>query len=240
MTEYRRRGVLVLPGFFSRRRVDAWFEQMREFVGRPSNASEWTEALTNGSSVGFELEPEPSPQQDADLGTLLASFASVDEWAGENDVIARHPEPGARWTGARAPHLDFPIGRQQRDLVNTLFYLTDTQSEGGAFMYWPGSHLLAWDYFRRHPRDYAARGDYGQSEVFRRFSRELPSGPVEFTAAAGDLLVWHPLLFHSGSVNVNTVPRIGVFGRWGTSMRPDEDYFSFEGKLWADPAWGTR
>jgi hypothetical protein len=237
LREYRRRGVLVLPQFFSRQRVEAWYEQMRELVGGPSNGGKWAEALTDCSASDFELEPDPSPHHDLEMRALLESFASVSDWVGGNDVLARRPEPGARWTGARAPHIDFPIGRDQRDLVNTLFYLTDTRSRGGAFMYWPGSHLRAWDYFRRHPRDYGARGDYGQVEVFRRFSSELSTGPVEFTASAGDLLVWHPFLFHSASINVNTIPRIGVFGRWGTPRGRDEDYFAFERDMWSEPAW---
>ncbi len=237
LSEYRRLGVLVQPRFFSPQQVEAWFEQMREFVGRPKDAREWAEALTDGSALGFALEPDPSPCHDPKLRGLLESIVPADELVGENDVLARHPEPGSRWTGPRAPHLDFPIGRHQRDIVNTLFYLTDTLPRGGAFMYWPGSHLMAWDYFRRHPHDYGARGDQGQAEIFRRLGSELSMKPVEFTASAGDLLIWHPFLFHSASINVNASPRIGVFGRWGTAREPDEDYFGFKDDMWSEPPW---
>ena len=37
---------------------------------------------------------------------------------------------------------------------------------------------------------------------------------IEWTANAGDAIFWHSLIFHSGSANINDVPRLAIFARW--------------------------
>ncbi|MDP6698946.1 MAG: hypothetical protein QGH25_04810 [Candidatus Latescibacteria bacterium] len=46
------------------------------------------------------------------------------------------------------------------------------------------------------------------------FSDDGPEPPREFVARAGDLILWHGWLCHSGSTNVNATPRVGFFARW--------------------------
>ncbi|MEC9258085.1 MAG: hypothetical protein VX541_06295, partial [Candidatus Poribacteria bacterium] len=36
----------------------------------------------------------------------------------------------------------------------------------------------------------------------------------EFIAKAGDVILWHGWLSHSGSANIQESPRIGLFSRW--------------------------
>ena len=47
-----------------------------------------------------------------------------------------------------------------------------------------------------------------------RFGLRSPHPPRQFTARAGDVILWHGWLCHTGSANVNASPRVGFFARW--------------------------
>ena len=49
----------------------------------------------------------------------------------------------------------------------------------------------------------------GDGMCFRIYLR---TDLVEFIGAAGDVVLWHAFLCHTGSANVKDVPRFGIFG----------------------------
>jgi ectoine hydroxylase-related dioxygenase (phytanoyl-CoA dioxygenase family) len=153
-------------------------------------------------------------------------------WHGENELVVRPGSDDMAWLGARAPHLDFPFAMPVRTLANNVLYLSDVEEFGGALMYWPGSHRVAWDYFRRNPPDYLAQGERSQDQVFQRLLQEVPNDPVQFTGRAGDLLIWHSLLLHSASVNKRPSARVATFGRWGIGLG-DEPFYDFGSDMWS-------
>ena len=51
-----------------------------------------------------------------------------------------------------------------------------------------------------------------------------PEGPREFIGGAGDVVLWHAFLCHTGSVNVKDVPRFGLFARYSHKKREEIKY----------------
>jgi len=240
LEQFRRTGTLVVRGFFARAQVEHWRDQVRAFFDDPVDGEKWWAALRRKPHSGFRLSHDPTPNNDQTLGALMASFHPRTFWSGESELLLRPPEPNKPWLGARAPHLDFPIGRSERYLVNTVIYLSDVATRGGAFMFWPGSHEVAWDYFRRNPLDYCSRGNRSQGDTFRALAPEVSGivgDPVEFTGSAGDLLLWHSFLLHSASINRRPETRIAVLGRWGSPRAAGDQPFRFDDGIWAPPHW---
>jgi ectoine hydroxylase-related dioxygenase (phytanoyl-CoA dioxygenase family) len=198
---------------------------------------DWSKALRIHGQNDFYASDDPTPNDNPVLASLLRNFHSRDFWAGENELVVRPPQFDATWTGPRLPHCDMPVGRHQCDLVNTLIYLTDVESHGGAFMYWPGSHLAAWDFFQRHPLDYLSQGDRPQDDTFAELASTMEGEPVEFLGEAGDLLLWHSLLLHSASINHRETTRLALFGRWGEPKTPGETHFDFAAGPWSSSQW---
>jgi hypothetical protein len=228
---FKRDGVLVLRGFFSPDEIASWRSEVLRFFGEPMTATQWRAALRAHKCHDFRLRPDPAPETHDALSGVYVGLHDTIRWTGENELVIRAGEEEAPWLGARAPHLDFPVYAPIRTLANTAFYLSDVKEHGGSFMYWPGSHRVAWQYFRDCPDDYLAKGSRGQDAVFARIKSRLTSSPIEFTGSAGDILIWHSLIFHSASVNKRAEARLAVFGRWGAPLA-DEPIYDFNADMW--------
>ena len=119
-------------------------------------------------------------------------------------------------------------------MLGATTYLEDVETRGGAFIYWPQSHLSTQEYFREFPEQidgsFRERDDWDE-RTWAIFSDRSPQGPLEFVGAAGDLILWHAFLCHTGSANVNSRPRQAVFSRWHRSDR-EEMRFDIPEDLW--------
>lgn len=230
---FRRDGVLILRGFFPPRQVEGWREEIAGYFEAPATGDEWRAALRKHKADDFHLSTDPTPVLHGALRDVYRSLHATAPWAGENELLVRPAHEPVPWLGARAPHLDFPIAAPVRTLANSVIYLSDVHERGGAFMYWPGSHRIAWDYFRRNPLDYLSQGERSQDQTFAILGQEMACEPVEFTGRAGDILIWHSLLFHSASVNTRAETRLALFGRWGVALGPDEEIYDFDRDMWA-------
>ena len=102
-------------------------------------------------------------------------------------------------------------------MLGATAYLEDVEEEGGAFIYWPQSHLTTHQYFLEHPShidgSFTEREDWNERN-WRVFSDLSPQGPEQFTAQPGDVIFWHCFLCHTGSTNIRRRPRLGLFSRW--------------------------
>lgn len=233
IADFKRDGVLALRGLFTPGEVHAWREQVLDFFDRAPSPEAWRAALKTRRESDFHLNDDPTPHNHLLLRKIYASLYAGADWRGENELITRSGYEQTTWLGARAPHLDFPVYAPLRTLANYVFYLSDVRPHGGAFIYWPGSHRVAWDYFRRNPADYMSRGERSQDQTFARLKSEMPGNPVEFVGAAGDLLIWHALIFHSATPNVLKEPRLAIFGRWGVPLAVAEPIYDFDADMWA-------
>lgn len=228
---FKRDGVLILRGFFPAADVARWRREVCDYFGSPADGDSWRAALRIHKSDSFHLSDDPSPAAHPAMAALYGAFHATGLWNGANELVMRASSEEAPWSGARAPHLDFPLYTSVRTLANNVIYLADVGVQGGAFMYWPGSHRIAWDYFRRNPLDYFSRGDRSQDQTFAILRREMTCEPVEFTGKAGDLLIWHSLILHSGSVNKSAQTRFALVGRWGID-RGREPIYDFDRDMW--------
>lgn len=228
---FKRDGVLILRGFFAPDTLAGWRDEVRRYFGHPATGDEWRSALTRHKADSFYLRQDPTPLEHPALREVYACLHATADWHGENELVVRPASEVAPWLGPRAPHIDFPVHAPLRTLANNVIYLTDVRERGGAFMYWPGSHHAAWDYFRRNPADYLSRGERSQDQTFALLRQELDTEPVEFVGEAGDLLIWHSLLFHSASVNKRDETRLALFGRWGVLLH-GEPFYDFDRDMW--------
>lgn len=230
--EFKQTGALVLPGLFSPREAAGWRREVEAHFSCPKTVAEWKTAATTIRSSGFRLTAEPTPGTHPRLASVYRSLHSAIEWRGENQLLVRPPQPEIPWMGG-APHLDFPVAFPLRTLANITIYLSEIRPHGGAFMYWPGSHQVAWRHFHRHPEDYMMRGSRSQDQTFALILQDTPSAPVEFTGRPGDALIWNSLLLHAASTNSSDSPRIAVIGRWGAALTEGESHYDFERDPWA-------
>jgi hypothetical protein len=231
LAAFRRDGVLLLPRFFDSQVVQAWHNQAMRYFGIPMSSADWWSALRKYSSDRFQLENEPSPTCDPQLASVFSSLNAEAAWVGKNELVVRPGDETGPWRGPRAPHLDYPMAVNVTTMANTVLYLTEVKSRGGAFMYWPGSHHVSWRHHEAFPEDYLASGGRSQDAVFKIIHNEVKSEPVEFIGDPGDLLIWHSLLLHSASTNKQSDSRLAMFGRWGVSGTTSTPW-NFAGDIW--------
>jgi hypothetical protein len=238
INQFKRDGVLKLPGFFSTDEVERWRNQILDLFHHPATGEDWRKAISVHKSSDLKLVDGPSVKSHPELIELYADLHTSARWIGKSELRVRAPDIDLKWLGARAPHLDFPMVGSTRTLANNMIYLSEVSNKGGAFMYWRGSHRIAWDYFRRNPMDYRSQGNLAPDQIFEVLQKEMTTEPEEFLGRAGDLLIWHALTLHSGSVNLQTTPRLALIGRWGTPL-DGEAYFDFEEDMWSQWSFAT-
>lgn len=238
ISSFKNDGVLLIKNFFSKEEIEAWREEVHHYYHYPKTDLDWKNAIMKYPGSHFSLQNDADPSSHIKMKALYNCFHDEIKWIGESKIVARRPEMGAEWLGARTPHLDFPVYANIRTLANSVFYLNDTTETGGPFMYWKGSHITAWNYFKKNPKDYMAKGDLSQGQIFEKLTKMMDSEAVAFYGEAGDLLIWHSLLLHSPAVNLSHQARLAIIGRWGTQINEHESRFNFEKSIWEN--WGEN
>ena len=121
-------------------------------------------------------------------GALPPAAAELLGWTegddwGDPQILLRFPDEEQPWTFE--PHVDLlPPGQEHRSYRGVVgIALTDAGAQDGAACVWPGSH----------------RGEPGEMT------------PVELSA--GDALVMHPQLGHTGTLNLGPTIRTAVYFR---------------------------
>jgi hypothetical protein len=228
---FKRDGAIVFRAFFLPGEVESWRQQVLQYFGRPEGGEAWRSALRSHTVSNFRLMPDPTPDSHEALSRIYAALYSTPNWAGHNELIVRAGDEIAEWRGPHGPHIDIPIYAPLKTLANSVIYLSTVEQRGGAFMYWPGSHRIAWEYFRQFPEDYMARGERSHQQIFNRLVERMQSEPVEFVGGPGDLLICHSLTLHSASINKQSAERMALFGRWGVLSELPERH-DFNADLW--------
>lgn len=155
-------------------------------------------------------------------------------WGGP---LASFPVPGPWNVPARTWHLDYPVrGRHgPRFAVKALCLLAPLEPRGGGTLLLEGSHHLttrlaesappgdaghSTDVRKKLARKHAWFGDLvSKDDGSDRVQRFMATGAeidgvrlrvVEFTGDAGDVVFFHPWLFHNASPNCRDAPRMMV------------------------------
>jgi len=140
---------------------------------------------------------------------------AIEELFGDGYAFHRRPggydmprphQPEEPWPEPTA-HVDdsYPTMMPNGWAIGSFIFLTPVLSHGGAFIYFPGSYLRY-----REVMGHCCHCIKGAAQ------QPVYSGPYrEYLAAAGDVLLFHHLMGHTGSTNVrNPATRHAILCRW--------------------------
>jgi hypothetical protein len=226
---FKAHGYLILENLIDGDTLTFWREQIWEALSvRPEAPETWPDRhKLNDFQFG---PPGNQPTHYPTYQTIGNQLGGGDFCRGPDDHVGGgapilnwpKPEQAETWSIPASGHIDGyapHIGQPHVPfMVGFTTYLNDVASRGGAFTFWPGSHLTTHRYFLEHPDEIAGS--------FRRHSRPIfsdiaPESSREFTGKAGDVLLWHSYLCHSGSVNVHPSPRFAVVVRYAHRLKKD-------------------
>ena len=190
----------------------------------PDNADGVTTVASQGVVEHFGLkDPEL-------LACCTPAFYDVQsQLARKNEAAFRcqRPQPEAVWTrsvfpvsgswshhsghadGVHRPFSIFPGSFR----VSSLTYLDSGVAQGGGTAVWPGSHRTLRDGAVRDPDRFRMLPDL--QNPTQKFDL---SAPIELTPSRGDVLFFHYLLVHAGSLNTGSKPRFAI--RWMCTCDP--------------------
>ncbi len=93
--------------------------------------------------------------------------------------------------------------------VASITYLNDVEPHSGGTVVWPGSHKKI---------EALAKSDPVRYEKMWQLNNELHLAeigePIELLGNRGDVLFYHYLTAHSGSMNVGSYPRLALVHKW--------------------------
>jgi hypothetical protein len=222
---FKANGYLVAKNLINPGVVEEWRKQMWAHIG----SSLETPDTWPGEYVvqGFEYEPPESA-----FGQLPAVQSIVEQvgggafTGGGGSPLVQWPKPpDTEWSLPSSGHIDaYGPGGWSPFMLGATTYLYDVEPGGGAFVYWPKSHLTTHEYFLEYPEQIDGSFREVEGWGWNIFSDRSPEGAHEFTAHAGDVVFWHCFLCHTGSSNVRSIPRFGIFARWRHEQREDIKY----------------
>jgi hypothetical protein len=159
---------------------------------------------------------------------ILALFTP--EVARAADMLSNEAKPG--WqppTGSLAlnvfpqsgewrhhgPHIDHALKKDNFKVfprpmrLASLLYLNDVDPDSGNTVVWPGSHKKIAELAKSDPEKY---------KLMWTLNNDLATldlgEPVQVGGKRGDVLFYHYLCAHSGSLNVGTRPRLALAHKW--------------------------
>jgi Phytanoyl-CoA dioxygenase (PhyH) len=212
---YEEAGYLLISDLMPPEIAAAAEAAMWERIGaRPGDPASWAEA--------------PRAHQSFESAEILACYTpeyleAAAQLAGEDGggfrapkrtyAINVFPREGP-WEWPR-PHIDHAIKEHGHKTFPRAFriaamtFLSDVAPHGGGTVVWPGSHRRLEALARSDPSRYEMMWALNQS------LREIDlAEPVELTPRRGDVLFYHYLCAHAGSMNVSDRPRFALNMKW--------------------------
>lgn len=113
------------------------------------------------------------------------------------------------------PHIDHAIKEHGHRTfprafrIATMTFLHDVPPHGGGTVVWPGSHRRIEALARSDPERYEYMWPLNQD-----LDRAGLGDPLELTPRAGDVLFYHYLCAHAGSMNTGDRPRFAMNAKW--------------------------
>ena len=233
IAHFKLNGYLVLKDVFDEETLEAWRRQIwRALDGSLEDPATWPRE-TSGLD-GYEYDPPQSALvHHPRMMAIIDQLSGGHFVAGDGIPIIRWPEPGKSWEMPQTGHIDAYGGRWLPFMIGATTYLYDVEPGGGALIYWPGSHHAAHRYFLEHPAH--VDGSFLEIEGFSWdvFCDNPATGGREFTASAGDVVLWHSYLTHNGSENTSHSPRFALFARWNHEKHLEQSFrYEIPEDLW--------
>ena len=123
---------------------------------------------------------------------------------GGGSPIIKWPKSEEAWAMPKDGHIDAygAVAGWSPFMFGATTYLYDAEPKSGAFIFWPRSHHSTHKYFRQYPEQIDGSFYDIEDWDWHVLSDLSPEGPHEFLGAAGDVVLWHAFLCHTGSENV--------------------------------------
>ncbi len=225
VSHFKKEGYIVLPDLIEPELIEDWREQFWNHIAAdPYNNSSWPDHY-----VIDAFSTDPIFGHVAQMDAIVKQLGGGHFAGGGGSMLVQWPQRDGQWSMPAQGHIDGygPGGWSGGFMLAATAYLEDVEEEGGAFTYWPQSHISTHEYFRENPNHIDGRftqlADWPERK-WDLFSARSPQGPEQFTAQAGDVIFWHSFLCHTGSANIQQYPRLGLFSRWHHAKREEMRY----------------
>ena len=218
---FQEHGYLILKNLIDPETIDVWRSQIwNHFNSSLETPETWPDDYT---VPNFSFSPVfghlPAMQE------IAVQLGGGQFFTGSGgSPIIKWPNPEEAWKMPEDGHIDAYGGAWSPFMLGATTYLYDAESHGGAFVFWPGSHHSTHKYFRQYPEQIDGSFYDIKDWGWHVLSDLSPEGPREFIGAAGDVVLWHAFLCHTGSSNVKSVPRFGVFARYAHKQKEEIKY----------------
>ena len=227
LAQYDRDGYVLVSGLIPEETIANAEAAMWSVLGMDrDDPASWsplpddTDGVTTTVSVG--VIEHFGVQDPALLACCTPAFYEVQSQLARENADAFHcekPQPEAMWTRSVFPvsegwdylsgHIDgghrpfnvFPGSFR----VSSLTYLDSGVAQGGGTAVWPGSHRKLSEAAVQDPDRYRMLSDF--KHPLQRFGL---GEPVELRPSRGDVLFFHYLLIHCGSLNISNKPRFAL------------------------------
>lgn len=215
LRQFERDGFLLVPGLVPDPVAAGAAEAMWRCLGvSAKRPAEWR-----------RLSLAPQNFRDAELLACFSNdcVAAAAQLSGEPAATFVRPRraycvnvfPSEQHWKAHVPHIDHSnVAARHRVFprpmrIASMTYLNDVEPHSGGTMVWPGSHRLI---------EALARSDPARFRLMAQLNAGVPSldlgRPVELTPRRGDVLYYHYLCAHAGSLNVGATPRFALSWKW--------------------------
>jgi hypothetical protein len=215
LAQYDRDGYLLVSGLIPEDVAAAAEAAMWRAIGAtPGDPASWAD-----KTYGHERIDDPAvvavytPEFRAAAAALTGDDVSTIDLPDSGYAINVYPQQ-AEWKWPH-PHIDHAIKEDGHKTfprafrVATMTFLNDVPLHGAGTVVWPGSH---------HRLEALAKSDpyhYGMMWVLNQELERADLGlPVELTPKRGDVLFYHYLCAHAGSMNTSYRPRFALNAKW--------------------------
>lgn len=227
---FKAHGYVVVPSVIEPVYIQEWRRQLWDCVGgRVEDPATWNKkpyVMSDFSIKPNELQMHNHSRVKA-IVDQLGGGAFVG--GGSGSPLVHWPSQDTGWSPTPWGHLDgYYPGNWSPFMLAITAYAYDCEPMGGAFQYWPDSHLTTHRFFLEHPEQVDGRfrdvPDFNWGGP-NDFTRIAPRPPEHFNGNAGDIILWHAYTVHTGSKNIRNVPRFGFFARYN---HRDQASFKYE------------
>ena len=228
VTFFKENGYLVLADFIEDTVIENWREQVwAHFDSSLEEPDTWpNDYVVKDFSFSPLFGALPGMQ------AIVEQLGGGEFTGGGGSPLVKWPNPEEVWSMPTGGHIDaYGPGGWSPFMLGATTYLYDVEPGGGAFVYWPQSHHTTHNYFRQFPEQIDGSFRDIEGWGWEIFSDLSPEGPREFTATVGSVVLWHAFLCHTGSANIRSIPRLGIFARYSHKHR-EEIRYEIPENLW--------
>ncbi|MCX5660562.1 MAG: hypothetical protein NTW19_12685 [Planctomycetota bacterium] len=225
-------GFCVVKGALSPEYCRRGIEEYNKAVGTDLPPAQWDSKLLRAEESHGRIGALPALQPFVEtvydqpgIANVIETMLGPGGWSGK-----RHAAPficvfheGNKREVAEWGHVDFV--RVRIPVIGNAFVLQasliDTEPFSGNITIYPGWHKILQKILLKQP-DFWYSDDGDENNTWRRTMPKVE--PYEFVAEAGDALLMHHLVGHSGNVNaaVNRTPRVAIHSQVIAKEWPNE------------------